>query len=187
MHYFNAVTLSPRLLGLKETVLRQKAVPLDFEQWSTPQLEELVSEMFWLQHHLEGVGLAAPQIGFSLQLAVIDNHQDPPCVLINPEIIERSQETESDSEGCLSLPGYRGPVARAKRVHVKTQDVKGQTVEFEAEGFFARVIQHEVDHLHGMLYADRLESFAELEPVDADTLAQRAMKQVWGGNGPGDG
>ena len=182
MHYFNAVTLSPDLLGLRQTVLRKRAEPVDFDQWTRQQLDELVKEMFWLQHHLEGVGLAAPQIGFSVRLAVIDNQCDPALVLVNPEIVERSEETETANEGCLSLPGYRGPVMRAKEVRVTGHTLDGRPTQLQAAGFLARIIQHEVDHLDGILYADRLAEGAALEAVDPDTLAERAVKAVMNSN-----
>jgi len=179
MHYFNAVTLSPELLNIQHTVLRQKCTPVNFEEWKREQLREIIKEMLWLQHHLEGVGMAAPQVGLNIQLSVIDNRKDPPLVLINPTIIERSTETERAPEACLSIPGYSGEVVRAKSVTVKAWDAHEKPFELSAEGYLARIIQHEVDHLNGILFTDHLESLDELEAVDADTLANRAIQLLY--------
>lgn len=179
MHFFNAVTVSPALLQRKETVLRRVAEPVDFGTWSVHDVQRLAAEMFWLQHQLEGVGLAAPQVGFSIQLAVIDNQRDAPLVLINPEIAEYSDTVEVSNEGCLSLPWYRGPVSRSKEVDVTYYTPDGKPVELHASGYLARIIQHEVDHLKGVLYADHLERPDLLEAIDPDTLAARAASTIW--------
>ena len=180
VHAFNPVTTTPDMLSIKESVLRQKAEPLQIDKWASEDISTLVSELFWLQHHLKGVGLAAPQVGLSLQLAVIDNRKDPAIVLINPEIIEYSPETEDDTtEGCLSLPGHRAKVRRALRVKVKTDSLTGGTQILEAEGYLARIMQHEIDHLNGIVYVDRLDSLSSLMNTDPATLAAEAMDHVW--------
>lgn len=179
MHFFNAVTVSPALLQRKETVLRRAAEPVDFGTWSPHDIQRLAAEMFWLQHQLEGVGIAAPQVGFSIKLAVIDNLRDAPLVLINPEIVEYSDAVEVSNEGCLSLPWYRGPVTRSKEVNVTYYTLDGEPTELHASGYLARIIQHEVDHLSGILYADRLEQPDLLEAIDPDTLAARATSTIW--------
>jgi peptide deformylase len=182
MHHFSPVTLSPKLLSLKATVLRQKANPINFSEWNPEDLRELIEEMFWLQHQLEGVGLAAPQVGLSLRLAVIDDQKDPPLVLINPTITKFSEEMQDSDEGCLSLPGYRGTIKRAKHVTLHSWNPLGEPLELSAEGYLATIIQHEVDHLNGVIYADHLESLTELRKLDPDTLAMRATNEIYKSN-----
>lgn len=101
-----------------------------------------------------GVGLAAPQIGISKRVVVIDAGEGL-IELINPEIIEYSDETEVQAEGCLSIPGAQGEVERYYKVTVRAMDRQGKTFEISGEGLLARALQHEIDHLHGVLYIDR--------------------------------
>jgi peptide deformylase len=126
-----------------------------------PELEALVADMAETMYAAPGVGLAAPQIGVSLQLCVIDvSPKDQPrnlIVLANPEII-KGEGAQVDEEGCLSVREYFADVKRFERVWVKAQDLHGNPMEFMAEGFYARVIQHELDHLRGTLFIDRLSS-----------------------------
>jgi peptide deformylase len=122
-------------------------------------LKTLVEEMFESMYAAQGIGLAAPQIGFSQRLTVIDISfkKDPEAkiVLINPEIVER-EGTQFEEEGCLSLPEIRDKVKRAARVKVRAQDVDGKWFEMEGEELLARAFQHEIDHLDGVLFIDRL-------------------------------
>jgi len=131
-------------------------------------LRELVKDMFDSLHALKGLGLAAPQIGVLQRVFVVElpaetddeGREIAPAasyVLINPEIIRRDGEEEME-EGCLSVPGYRGMVKRATRVTVRGQDPHGKTVRYRGEDVLAQVFQHELDHLDGVLYLDRLES-----------------------------
>jgi peptide deformylase len=178
MPFLSPVTIAPFLLDVHSSVLRMTAAPVEFTQWSPETLQALVREMFRLQHQLDGVGLAAPQVGLSLQLAVIDNREDPPLVLINPTITEYSGETDTLREGCLSLPGYVGPVERSLRVTVQAYDLQQRPYILTAEGYFARIVQHEVDHLNGTLYADRVNDLSDLWVVGPDALAEAAMRQL---------
>ena len=178
-HYLSPVTISPDLLAMPHSVLRQRCTPLDFTAWSPEHLRELVEEMLWLQHHLGGAGLAAPQVGVTVQLAVVDNQRDPPLVLINPEIEFQSEETEFAVEGCLSIPGYTGLVERPVRVAVKAANSHGDVFELLAHGALARTVQHEIDHLHGILYPDRMHDLNRLQVIDADTLARRALDRLY--------
>jgi peptide deformylase len=106
----------------------------------------------------EGVGLAAPQVGVSDRVIVVDPHDDEtqPFALINPEILEASKETEKNEEGCLSIPGVRDMVERSSRVRVRGLSEQGEIREFDAEGLVSRILQHEVDHLDGILFFDRV-------------------------------
>ena len=122
-------------------------------------LKTLVEEMFESMYAAQGIGLAAPQIGLSQRLTVIDvsfkKNPDEKVVLINPEIIEREGE-QYEEEGCLSLPEIREKVKRAARVKVRAQNTDGEWFEIEGEELLARAFQHEIDHLDGVLFIDRL-------------------------------
>lgn len=137
-------------------VLKQKAGPVtSFDD----KLEALVKDMAETMYDAPGVGLAAPQIGIPLQLAVIDispkDEERRLIVLANPRIVKGEGE-ETDEEGCLSVVDYSTNVKRFTKIWVEAQNIKGEHIAFEAEGFFARVIQHELDHLNGMLFLDRI-------------------------------
>jgi peptide deformylase len=123
------------------------------------ELRRLVDDMFESMYAAEGVGLAAPQIGVSLRLAVIDvsvgKNPEARLVLANPEIIHTEGE-QREEEGCLSLPGFRGLVTRPQFVTVRAQDASGQTYEMRGEGLLARAFCHEIDHLWGRLFIDHL-------------------------------
>ena len=123
------------------------------------KLKKLVEEMFESMYAAQGIGLAAPQISLSQRLTVIDcsfkKNPDEKIVLINPEIIERKGK-QVEEEGCLSLPEIRDKVSRAAWVKVRAQDVNGEPIEMEGEELLARAMQHEIDHLDGILFIDRL-------------------------------
>src|ERR1700734_323947 len=122
-------------------------------------IERLVEEMFDSMYAAQGIGLAAPQISISQRITVIDvsfkKNPEEKIVLINPEIIE-SEGKQVEEEGCLSLPEIREKVSRASKVKVRAQDVKGEWFEVEGEELLARAFQHEIDHLDGVLFIDRL-------------------------------
>jgi peptide deformylase len=159
-----------------DPILRAKGKPVeDIDD----RIRELAENMIETMHAANGVGLAAQQVGEALQLTVIDisavedrpstlkvngENVDPktamPLVLINPEI-ELRGETEVGVEGCLSFPEITGNIERAKTVIVRAQNLEGETIEFEASGFLARAIQHEGDHLNGILFIDRINSAAK--------------------------
>ena len=143
------------------------------------RVRELAQNMIETMHAANGVGLAAPQVGESLQLTVLDVSQvedrpttmklngedvDPatamPLVLINPQI-NLGRETETGTEGCLSFPEITGEIERAKSITIRAQNLNGEPIEIETRGFLARAIQHEVDHLNGILFIDRMSSVAK--------------------------
>ena len=144
-------------------ILRKKAKRVTLAQLKSPTFKRLIKDMF---HTVEpiGVGLAAPQVGKSLQLAVIDIHslQHRPNVepykqvIINPEILSYSKEQDAMYEGCLSFVGLRAEAHRSKRIQVRYIDEKGEKHTEWIEGFRARVFQHEIDHLNGTLFVDRV-------------------------------
>ena len=127
--------------------------------------------MFRTMHSVEGIGLAAPQVGLSYRLAVIELgptkvrrglKPSPRIVMVNPRIIKRSKEVGEDWEGCLSFEGVRGRVPRALSVTVRYTDEKGEPVERKASGLLARAFQHEIDHLDGRVYVDRMRDMKTL-------------------------
>jgi len=123
------------------------------------KLKTLVDDMFASMYEAQGIGLAAPQIGISQRIAIIDvsfrKNPEEKIALINPEIIER-EGTQYEEEGCLSLPDIRDKVKRAAKVKVRAQDVKGEWFEIEGEELLSRAFQHEIDHLDGVLFIDRI-------------------------------
>jgi peptide deformylase len=137
-------------------------------------LRKLARRMIGIMHDAPGVGLAAPQIGVVDRLIVYDVDDDPRA-LVNPELSEFSEEREEGDEGCLSVPGVAMPVERASRVRVRGRDLTGASVDFVAEGFEARVIQHEVDHLDGILIVDRTTR-------EARAAALRALREGTAGD-----
>lgn len=139
-------------------ILKETAKPVtSFDE----ELEKLVADMADTMYEAPGVGLAAPQINVPLQLCVIDiSPKDAPnelIVLANPKII-KGEGKEVEEEGCLSVRDYSTGVPRFTKIWVEAQDIKGNPLSFEAEGFYARVIQHELDHLNGTLFIDRISS-----------------------------
>ena len=139
-----------------DTVL---TIPAEKVTEFTPELAEFVEEMFETMYAAQGIGLAAPQIAISKQITVIDvsfkERPEDRLTLINPEIIDREGK-QVEEEGCLSLPDIREKVSRAGWVKVRAQNVKGEFFEVEGEELLARALQHEIDHLHGILFIDHL-------------------------------
>ena len=134
-------------------------------QFDTPELHELVLDMEETMHHFEGVGLAAPQIGVSLRVVLFgfdansrypEEDSVPYTLLINPILSPISDEVEEDWEGCLSIPGLRGKVPRYQKLRYEGFDIYGNPIDRTVEGFHARVVQHDCDHLDGILYPMRM-------------------------------
>lgn len=144
--------LEIRLLG--DPVLREPTEEIDEVD---DEIRRLAEEMFETMYAAEGIGLAAPQVGISLRLFVMDirDPDEEPRALINPVVLE-SSGSELAEEGCLSLPGLVGEVERAARIVVEATDLDGQRSRVEVSGLLARCIQHEIDHLDGVLFIDRL-------------------------------
>ncbi|WP_428509573.1 peptide deformylase [Roseateles sp.] len=149
----------PRLLRVAQPVTN----------FGTPELRDLIADMFETMKAANGAGLAAPQIGVDLRLVIFGYQSNvrypdappvPPTVLINPEIELLGAADEEGWEGCLSVPGLRGVVPRHARLRYRGFDAEGQAFEREAEGFHARVVQHECDHLDGILYPMRVKDFS---------------------------
>lgn len=147
--------LNVRTLG--DPVLRSKAKEVEEVNEKTNQL---IDNMFETMYEEDGVGLAAPQVGMLKRIAVVDIREDNPIVLINPKIMEEEGKTIME-EGCLSIPNRTGDVIRSRRIKIRSLDRKGNEIEFEAEGFEARAIQHEMDHLDGVLFIDKMVELVE--------------------------
>jgi peptide deformylase len=155
----------PRLLRQAEPITR----------FGTPDLQDLIEDMFDTMHAANGAGLAAPQIGVNLQLVIFgfkknirypDAPPVPETVLINPVLTPLSDQIADDWEGCLSVPGLRGMVPRWTALHYEGVDQYGNTISRDADGFHARVVQHECDHLAGILYPMRIKDFSRFGYVD---------------------
>jgi len=135
-----------------DPVLRIKAEKIDEVNKKS---NDLIDNMFEIMYAEDGVGLAAPQVGISKRIAVVDIREDNKIVLINPEIIAEEGKAIME-EGCLSIPGETGDVIRSQKITVRSLDRNGNEIKFEAEGYEARAIQHEIDHLDGVLFIDKV-------------------------------
>ncbi len=147
----------------------------EVKNFNTPELDSLIEDMLETMRAEDGAGLAAPQIGVSQRVVVFgfdDNprYQDAPAVpvtvLINPQIVPLDEAMEEGWEGCLSVPGMRGIVARYRHIAYSGFDTRGEPIRVEAEGFHARVVQHECDHLDGILYPQRIRDFTRFGFID---------------------
>jgi peptide deformylase len=154
-------------------VLRALARPLSVADVRTPAVQKLIDDMIETMVEYHGVGLAAPQIHEGLRLFVADlgaNDDDEaesePLAIVNPEITVVGTEVVEDWEGCLSIPDIRGRVPRAREIKVRALDRDGERIELRAQNFSARVIQHETDHLDGVLFFDRMKGFDSLTFLD---------------------
>ncbi len=163
-----------KIVQVGEPVLREPARILTAEEIRSREIRKLIEDMRETMHKAPGVGLAAPQIGRSLQLAVIEDKPEyikdaddsflsererqpvPFHVIINPKMTFLASETVDFFEGCLSLTGFTAIVPRARRVRVECLDAKGKPKVIEASGWYARILQHEIDHLRGGIYVDRM-------------------------------
>jgi peptide deformylase len=150
-----------------DPILRQKARPVEEV---TPEIRALIADMIDTMHHEIGVGLAAPQVGATLRLLVMDDGKGVARALVNPEITERRGSVVAE-EGCLSIPGIFADVERSEWIHVKAADEEGKPLSVELRGFLARVVQHEMDHLDGILFVDRL------PPVMRDRIKRRIQRE----------
>jgi peptide deformylase len=148
-----------------DPILRQKAKRVKTVDGS---IKKLIADMIETLHAAPGrVGLAAPQVGVSLRVIVIGLPEEKDIVLINPEIVRRKGE-RMVTEGCLSVPGYFGVIKRAESVRAKGRDMRGREIKIKADELLAQALEHEIDHLNGMLYIDRLESQGDLYKTEPE-------------------
>lgn len=155
--------------------LRKVAKKVDPAEIGDPIFQQTIDDMFETMYEAPGIGLAAPQIGFSKRLFVIDMQDDEdahgPLVLINPKFVEREGEREA-LEGCLSVPGMVGEVTRFSRVVVHALDRHGKRISIDAEGYFAVCLQHENDHLDGILYTDKARNVRPAETEEEHAVVE---------------
>ena len=157
------------ILKHPDPVLRRKAKRVSHVDES---LNRLIDNMIDTMYEASGAGLAAPQVGVSLKIAVIGMPEEDVIVLVNPEVVKKSGERVV-IEGCLSVPGYRGEIKRAEKVTVKALDRNGKAFRIKADDLLAEVLEHEIDHLNGVLYIDLLESPDKLEKItDEDSTPE---------------
>ncbi|MGB7480288.1 MAG: peptide deformylase [Burkholderiaceae bacterium] len=162
------------ILKMGDPRLLRRAAPVT--EFGTPELQQLVSDMFETMRAVNGAGLAAPQIGVDLRLVIFgfghnERYPDAPpvpeTVLINPVLTPLSDQMEEGWEGCLSVPGMRGVVPRFARLRYQGVDQYGKPIDREVDGFHARVVQHEVDHIDGILYPMRIKDMTRFGFIDA--------------------
>jgi len=153
-----------RIHTLQEPVLRQKAKKVTSIDGS---IQRLIDDMIETMHAVSGVGLAAPQVGISLRIAVIEIPGEKVITLINPEIIKRHGE-RTLTEACLSVPGYQGEIKRSDWVKVKAQDRDGKIIRIKGQGLLGQALEHEIDHLNGNVYIDRIEGKENLWKIPAE-------------------
>jgi peptide deformylase len=156
-----------------DPILREKAKRI---KTFDAHLRKLALDMFETMHANKGVGLAGPQIGQPIRMLVAELEPDPKekergfkVALCNPEIVKASDEMDTAPEGCLSIPGWIGEVPRHVAVTVKGQTPEGKEIRIKAQDYYARVLQHEIDHLNGILFTDRIEDISTLRRIDPDT------------------
>ncbi len=147
-----------------DLVLRQKSKRVRSIDGS---IRKLISNMLETMHSVSGVGLAAPQIGVPLRVIVIGIPEEEDIALVNPGLVRRKGE-RLINEGCLSIPGYIGQIKRAESVTVKGRDPNGKEIRIKADGLLAQALEHEIDHLNGVLYIDYLESMDKLRKIEPE-------------------
>jgi peptide deformylase len=155
-------------------VVRARAADVPAGGLGAADTQRLIDDMIETMHEYDGVGLAAPQVHVGLRLAVIEVSEEderaeggvPLTILVNPVVRALSEKTADGWEGCLSIPGLRGKVPRLRRLELRALDRKGKPYRLEASGFFARVIQHECDHLDGSVYLDRMKDARSLSFIE---------------------
>jgi len=164
------------LLTIGNPVLRQVARDLAPEEIRSEGLRQLITDMVDTMHHEQGIGIAAPQIGESVQAAIVEIDSGSPRypdqeafglqVFLNPKVTVLDDAEQGFWEGCLSVPNLRGYVERPRHVRVEYTDLEGRQWAIEAEGFLATVLQHELDHLQGVLYVDRIRDMTKLATLE---------------------
>jgi peptide deformylase len=156
---------------LGHPILRQVARGLSASEIKDPRIQKLIDDMIVTMHEYDGVGLAAPQVHESLQIAVIEAKGNsrypaapdiPLLVLVNPKFVKKSEAVQKGWEGCLSVEGFRGMVPRSKEVEIRYLDRHAKEKRLVADGFLAVVVQHELDHLDGKVFLDRMEDLSTL-------------------------
>ena len=156
------MTMLPICHFPEDSALRQKAKKVSRIDSS---VQRLIDSMIETMHQANGVGMAAPQVGVSLRVIVVQMPGEEPIALVNPEIVKRGGQQEV-TEGCLSVPGFYGEIKRSAEVTVKGKSRHGKAVRIKATGLMAEALEHEIDHLNGMLYIDHVESPEKLHKIE---------------------
>ncbi|MDH5543704.1 MAG: peptide deformylase [Nitrospinota bacterium] len=156
-----------KIAQLGNPVLRIPAAPLTDQEILHPSTSHFIDSMIATMREYNGAGLAAPQVSFSKQIIVIESRENrggdfPLTILLNPKIVEFSKDLAEGWEGCLSLKDLWGKVKRSTRIKVEAKTREGKNIDIKAEGFFAIVLQHEIDHLYGKVFVDRMEDMTSL-------------------------
>jgi peptide deformylase len=163
-----------KIITAENPILRQKGKKIHRFDAS---IQKLIDDMFETMHAAHGAGLAAPQIALSLRIFVAE-YEDKKVAMVNPEIIKAEGE-EIGTEACLSIPGYAGDnIRRAAKVVVRGQDARGKPMKVHAEGWFARILQHEIDHLDGILFLDRLDRPEDLREVREEEWEEAEVEAI---------
>ena len=173
--------ISLNIKGMPKIVIQEPAPILrrkseKFEKIGTAEAKKLVSDMVATMKEKRGVGIAAPQINEAVQ-AIIVGTEDGPMALYNPKLLKTSKKKESGEEGCLSVAGVYGMVPRFTSVEVEAQNEKGEIIRIKANGFFARVLQHEIDHINGVLFIDRATKITEGKKL-LDEIGGKSVKSI---------
>ncbi|MBX3512126.1 MAG: peptide deformylase [Xanthobacteraceae bacterium] len=167
------------ILQLPDPVLRKVSTPV---QKIDAEIKKLIEDMFETMYDAPGVGLAAVQIGVTKRVVTIDatrgDDEKKPMVFINPEIVSASDETDAKEEGCLSIAEFYEEVERPSQVKVRYMDEKGKTHEIEADGLLARALQHEIDHLNGVLFIDHISKLKRDRVTKKFTKVAKASKRA---------
>jgi peptide deformylase len=160
--------------------LRKVAKKVDPKEIADPLFQQLIDDMFETMYAAPGVGLAAPQVNVSKRMFVMDVQDDEhePAVVINPKI-ELAEEEVEMTEGCLSVPGYVGEITRYKRMAVSGLDRNGQKIRLEGEGLYAQCLQHEIDHLNGVLYIDKAKNIRVPQTEEEQEIAEAAAAEAF--------
>ena len=152
----------------EDSVLRKKAKRVPTVDGS---IQRLIDHMIETMQQTSGAGLAAPQVGVSLRVVVLQMPGEEPMAIVNPEVVKRIGEREV-TEGCLSVPGYYGEIKRSVSVTVKGWDRQGKAIRIKATGLMAQALEHELDHLNGILYVDHVESQDKLHKIELETATE---------------
>lgn len=169
-----------QIVTLPTESLRERSKKIDRVFLLSKETQELIKEMIPTMYASDGIGLAAPQIGKNIRICVISKEAIPEghklfgndLVLVNPAWEKTSRKKEWDNEGCLSVPKTYGQVKRYKNIHVQALNAKGEKLEFDASAFFARVVQHEVDHLDGILFIDKAKDIYTTDSDQEETSSK---------------
>ena len=160
-----------RIRVAPDPVLRQRAKRV---RSIDDSIHRLISDMIETMHDAPGVGLAAPQVGIPLRVIVLGLPEQAEIALINPEIVRRRGERVVN-EGCLSVPGYMGQIKRSEAITIKGRDPNGKEIRIKADELLAQALEHEIDHINGVLYIDRLESIDDLRKLEPEETEEKGL------------